>query len=94
MPFLPKSAEMDLIAGRTSHSNGDIPLLGLHFKDAEDTNRSDIDLDRIQNAIDVWFDLQDPDTLDQALADIDFPTWAYLVSVRQFPDRTIGQVIG
>ncbi len=84
-PFLPQTAEIDVMAGGTSHSNGDIPLLGLFLPSGADTD-SRID-DKLQDAIDKWFDTQHPDTLDRRLREIKFPTWEHLVSVRRYPSR-------
>ena len=88
-PFLPESAEIDIFAGGTPHNTGDIPLLGLYLPDDADTKGA-VDT-RLQDAIDEWFIAQDPDTLDDTLSAIDFPTWAHLVSVGTYPDRDATQ---
>ena len=54
-PFLPETAEIDLIAGGTPHNDGDIPLLGL-FVPNDACGNIRIDLDLLQDAIDNWFD--------------------------------------
>lgn len=84
-PFLPKAAEIDVMVGGTSHSNGDIPLLGLFLPSGAGSD-SRID-EKLQTAIDEWFDAQDSDTLDRMLEEIEFPTWEHLVSVRRYPVR-------
>jgi len=48
-PFMPQTAEIDIMAGGTSHSNGDIPLLGLFLPSGADSD-SRID-DKLQDAI-------------------------------------------
>ena len=87
VPFLPKTAEVDLIAGGTSHNLGPVPLLGIHFEHGDALCLDRIDLCKIQDAIDRWFDEQDPDILEQNLADIRFPTWAHLVAVGSYPGQ-------
>lgn len=85
-PFLPETAEIDLIAGGTPHNDGDIPLLGL-FVPNDACGNIRIDLDLLQDAIDNWFDTQDPDRLDQSLMETDSLTWEQLVAVGTYPDR-------
>ncbi|WP_345689747.1 hypothetical protein [Novipirellula caenicola] len=88
-PFLPETAEIDIFAGRTSHSIKDIPLLGVYLPDDADSN-GDV-CNKLQDEIDEWVIEQDPDTLDLLLAEIDFPTWDHLVSIGTYPDRTATQ---
>ena len=88
-PFLPENAEIDIFAGGTPHNTGEIPLLGLYLPHDADSN-SAVDA-RLQDAIDEWCIAQDPDTLNQTLANIDFPTWDHLVSVGTYPDRGASQ---
>ena len=86
-PFLPESAEIDIIASGTSHSTRELPLLGLYLPANAGSNRTVYA--SLQDAIDEWIIAQDPDKLDRSLADIEFPTWAHLLSVGTYPDRSV-----
>lgn len=88
-PFLPEIAEIDIIVRGTPHNTEDIPLLGLYLPDDASSNGG-VD-DMLQHAIDAWCIAQNPDKLDESLADIDLRTWAHVVSVRTYPDRSATQ---